>query len=109
MDRARNCAWLDIPKEEWAEGASWDFDPTLRQCPKSLATDWACGVIEWWRDWKRFGTWPFPGGIGEQPAVVVEAVRIADDAATEAAGSREAESKAAFEQLLVQIGRGGKR
>lgn len=95
-DRERNCAFLDLPAEEWNQAIAWEFDPKLQQCPKSLVGEETETHLGWWQEWKHLGILPWPGGIGDQPALVVEALLVA------AAEWADAEKK---NQALTESGR----
>lgn len=104
LDRARNCAFLNLEEGEFNQAAQWDFAPNLRQCPKSLVDDEAEAALAWWQDWKHLGLLPFPGEMRDQPAQVVEAMKIAAVEWDDAKQRKEAASEAGIQRALHGLG-----
>lgn len=35
--------------------------------------------LRWWRDWKRYDSLPYPGGLLDQPAYITQAIRTCEN------------------------------
>jgi len=66
------------------------YAPELRRCPVSQITPGAEALVAAWGDWHTFGMLPYPGSIGEQPAWVLSAFRVVENALAEQARLRAA-------------------
>jgi hypothetical protein len=76
--RARNCHG----EYGTAFGVAWDTE--IDQCPKSYLTEDVMQIIGWFNDWRRFGSFPYPGDALDQPMHVYEALTICVEATDEA-------------------------
>lgn len=61
--------------------------------------------VAWWNDWKTLGILPFPGGLLEQPAFVVEAIQAAEATWTETKGRLEEAREADMQRDLGRMER----
>lgn len=97
----RNCSWLELSEEETNKNIAWDFDASLKSCPKSVVDHVSMTYLEWWMEHRRLGILPWPGDLNDQPAHVVEAFGIASQVQAE----RDAEKQAQQERAVEEISR----
>jgi len=95
----RNC---DSDKNE---NIAWDWMPSLRRCPWSQVDEDAWRHIQWWSQFKEFGTLPWGGNdLMSQPAFVLQGFILC----TEIKNKVEAEA-ARKQQKQWQIAKSGSR
>jgi hypothetical protein len=58
---------------------TWTWAPGLRRCPKRAISRKAWMMVGWWREWKRYGIFPYGHTtIADEPAFVFEAIDAAE-------------------------------
>jgi len=65
---------VKIPKSR-PEGCH-PVDRRMSRCPVRECEPWIWSAIHQWGAWSTFGGLPFPGSISEQPARILDAIRI---------------------------------
>ena len=60
------------------------LEPVWKSDVANICDDWFWSVFGLWHRWKTLGAGPFGGGWAEWPAHIVEALEVAESAATEA-------------------------
>ena len=77
---ARNC---DGTHPELGNALSFPWVPPkwegLRMCPWGQIGEEAWALFSVWSDWQGLGLLPYPGGLGEQPPHIVEAIRVVEN------------------------------
>lgn len=71
--RARNC------NNEFGVDFFVEWDPDLRECPKSYLTEDVFWMIQAWLDYEKFEMLPFKGGIDDQPGWVYDLFWLCDN------------------------------
>lgn len=63
-------------------------------------------LVGWWVDWRVLKWLPYDGEIGDQPAWVVDVIRLAEISFQKAQARRQAASVADVERKLAELGKG---